>query len=833
MTMTGGGLGIAHLADIEPIGRGQVGVVYAATDLKLDRRVAVRVLDPLTEDSERTRFNHESRVLGRLSAHPNVVTIYDAGFAADDKPFLIMELVDGDSLADHLRRRGPLPWTEAVDLTLQICAGLEQAHRSGALHRDLRPENIVMTGAPKLADFGIAAATGHGERDVSSASSPADEGPSDAGGLLHRAPEAFDDVWDERTDLYSLTSILFEMIDGHAPFWRPGADTADALQLRLRHESAPELDPEMVPAALGVFVSAGLSTDPLDRPQSAAEFAHELRLIRDGRTTGSTPSVLHGITSPLPVAQPPTRPADHPMLLSPEPVAAASLDPVSSSEHGPGPGTAPVAASMSASTTFGSVSDAWAPPQGSPSAPAPPTMPASSVPASLGASTLVAPGDGRTSIYESTAPPAPQPGPGSEPGLPRGSAEVGAPDDGPHHRRAATGTVALTDRSVEIRSSPVFLAAVALMAVGVIGLAAVLAMTTLGSDERGVAAPRLPDPAAPSTVVAGSADQPTPTSGAADAMVEEMTTTEPAAEEMSTTETTIPRLAVPQLVGMNVEAASRILTDAGFQVLVVGRKSAGVAPGTVTQQEPDAGDRVALPLTVTLYIPRVSTLPPMMGRSADSVCLELQALGLRCDRVLRNDDRIPAGSVIATDPVEGSLFSEGSSVKLQVSRGPVMTVAVPDVSGQTVEEAQAALMTTGFTVIATARQPTEAVERGRVIGTDPAAATALATDQPLTILVSSGPPVKVALPDLGGLSGEAAQQRLTELGLTATTAVMDLPVGDPGIGVVVATDPAAGSEVLVGSAVTMTVGRQASTTTVPPESSGGTDATPNPDPGAD
>lgn len=854
-------LGIAQLADLEPIGRSTAGVVYAATDLKLERRVSVRLLNPLTQERDRIRFGRESRLLGRLSAHPNVVTIYDAGFATGDRPFLIMELSEGDDLGAFLAQRRAVPWETAADIALQICAGLEQAHRSGALHRHLRPDNILMVGmTPKLSDFGISAI---GPADGIDGRGPhRTDLPGDPGLWLHRAPEALADLWDERGDLYSVASILYELIDGHAPFWRPGDDSLDALHLRLRHEAPPPLDPELVPAVLNVFISAALSKDPIDRPQSADEFAHELRLIREGRTTGSNPSVLHGTTSgsmsiPVPgtpVPGPPT--ADIPADDRPgNPDEARPPGPdtiVASSVPTPpqAPGRSPAPAIVSARLTEA--------PFGAPPQPVAPSVDANPGGPSVFDSRLVPPQGGNTTVYaefagsevanrapgvETGLDPSPG-GPGYHDRLPN---QFGGPEydeqlpnqfgDGqcddqlPNQfgdgideasRETAEDGSGHYQQAPPAKRSTGFMAAVVMIALGLIGLLIVAALSALDSEDDQAAAPVLPDPNQPPSIVAGG-DGSSATTAGPDAMAEEMAdTTAVTAEQMSTTETTIPRYAVPNLIGLEVEVATRRLADAGFDVLIVGRKSLNAAPGKVLQQVPDSGGLVTLPLTVTLYIPKVANLPSMVGRTADAVCLELRALTLTCNRVMQNNDQVPAGSVIATNPVEGAAFAEGSAVEVIVSRGPVTTVAVPNVAGQTRAEAEATLMAAGFTVIAYAPRPSSTVEIDRAVGSNPAAATALATDQPVTVLVSSGPPTKVTVPELVGMTAENAQAALATAGLTATIVPMDLPAGDGGIGMVLAMDPGAGSSVDSGSAVTITVGRQQADSTTSTSAAAGT-----------
>ena len=762
-------LGMTHLADVQPVEQNAIGVVYSATDLKLERRVTVRVLNPMNGEAARVRFDHECKLLGRLSAHPNVITLYDAGFATGDRPYLITESIDGRDLPTLLDDGRILPWESAADVALQICAGLEQAHRAGVLHRNICPSNILMAGTtPKVTGFGISAM--------------ADD--ADPAGLVHRAPETFDDVWDERTDLYSVASVLYQMIDGNAPFWRPSDAAPDAIRLRVTHEPAPTLDPDLVPAPLGVFVSAALSKDPLDRPQTADEFLHELGLIREGRTTGSNPSVLHGKTGPMAVHPPPPPPTPSPTpgVEGPHGQGSAWFDPELTGPPAMGPVVPGDGAEPGQDQPL-----AWAPPIGS-----------------------------ATTVYADIAA-APPPGLGAvPPPAPR------QPSSSPVHslRPGVEPAPTLTGRktvSEGTGKATAFMLAMALIAVGMVGLAAVVAISAFDSGDDSQAAPLLSDPDEPATVAAVGTNESTPVTTAGDAMSEETTETSLTTTEAEpTTLTTIPRTAVPKVVGDRVEAATRRLADAGFEVLIVGRKAINAQPGTVIQQKPDANDLVILPFTVTLYIPKAASLPAMVGRSADAVCLELAALSLNCNRVQRHDDRIPAGSVVSTNPVEGTEFVEGSTVEVVVSRGPVMTVAVPPVAGLTRADAETTLLTSGFVTVAFASQPSASVPTDQAIGTNPAAGTSLATDQQVTILVSTGPPVKVQLPDVIGSSAAQAEAALAGVGVESNVVMADVPPGDPGIGVVVAMDPGAGASVDVGSTVTITVGRQqadATTTT--------------------
>jgi serine/threonine protein kinase len=252
-------------------------VVYLARDTELGRAVAIKLLaENLVDDPElRRRFVREARLAARLS-HPNVVAVYDAG-EEDGRPYIVMECVEGESLAETVRREGRLDPDRVRELALQACAGLEHAHRAGLVHRDVKPGNLLVTedGTLKIADFGIAhAAEGTRVTEVGTV----------LGTAAYLSPEqASGEPVTPASDLYSLGACLYELLTGRPPY---GYETLGDLLERRSAGPPPPLDG--VPAELSAPILACLAGDPRKRPSSAAALARQLATGRREPRTAAT-----------------------------------------------------------------------------------------------------------------------------------------------------------------------------------------------------------------------------------------------------------------------------------------------------------------------------------------------------------------------------------------------------------------------------------------------------------------------------------------------------------------------------------------------------------------
>jgi predicted Ser/Thr protein kinase len=270
----------------ELVGSGGMSSVFRARDRLLDRHVALKVLhDHFVDDGESVeRFRREARAVAQLS-HPNIVTVIDRG-ESDGKQFIVFEYIDGRSLKELLDSEGPLAVDEALDVALGIARALAFAHQHGLVHRDVKPQNVLLNGdgRPKVTDFGIARSL-----DI-------EKGVTQTGTVLgtsnYIAPEqASGQRVDAHTDVYSLGVVLFELLTGEVPF---EGENFVAVAMKHINEPAPSLLDRRgdVPPRLAAAVDRALAKDPHDRFPSMDAFAGELEAclaeVRSGAGEGDT-----------------------------------------------------------------------------------------------------------------------------------------------------------------------------------------------------------------------------------------------------------------------------------------------------------------------------------------------------------------------------------------------------------------------------------------------------------------------------------------------------------------------------------------------------------------
>ncbi|KAA9158371.1 serine/threonine protein kinase [Microbacterium lushaniae] len=257
-----------------PLGSGGFADVFLYEQDMPRRSVAVKVLPSDVRDPDLLRmFNAEADVLAQLSAHPSIVTVYQAGISADGRPYIVMEYCPG-SLAQRYRvERIPVP--EVLAIGVKMASALETAHRAGLVHRDVKPSNILITtfGAPVLADFGIASAL---------ARQTADEV------LAMSVPWSAPEVVAEQTagtvpsEVWSLGATIYSLLAGHSPFERleRGQNTREQLRRRIARASYTEIARADVPPSLQTLLARTMSRDARDRFASALEVGQALRTVQ-------------------------------------------------------------------------------------------------------------------------------------------------------------------------------------------------------------------------------------------------------------------------------------------------------------------------------------------------------------------------------------------------------------------------------------------------------------------------------------------------------------------------------------------------------------------------
>ena len=260
---------------LEVIGTGGMAVVFKARCHRLNRLVAIKMLKKdLSEDAEfRRRFHDESQAVAMLS-HPNIMAVYDVS-RGGDMDYIVMELIDGITLKQYMERRGRLNWPEALHFITQIMKGLSHAHSRGIIHRDIKPQNIMILrdGTVKVTDFGIAC--------LSNGSNASNEA---IGSVHYISPEqAKGDYTDNRSDIYSAGVVLYEMLTSRLPF-----DGDNPVSIAIQHFSAVplpprELNPE-IPEALEQICLKAMACDRNKRYSTADEMLADLEAFRKDPT---------------------------------------------------------------------------------------------------------------------------------------------------------------------------------------------------------------------------------------------------------------------------------------------------------------------------------------------------------------------------------------------------------------------------------------------------------------------------------------------------------------------------------------------------------------------
>jgi serine/threonine-protein kinase len=707
------------------IGQGGMATVYSGLDTVLRRRVGIKVLRPqFAADAEFVkRFYDEAQHAAKLQ-HPNVVNIYDVG-TDGERYFIVMELVDGTTLADMIEHDGRLPERVAIDFAAQLCNGLAYAHRQGLLHRDIKPANVLITrdDVVKLSDFGIARAIS--TQTVTSATQPG----MVMGSVYYISPEqAQGRELAETSDLYSLGVVLFQMLTGKLPF------TGDSpVTIALRHVTAPipplDIEDGVVSPALAAIVKRLLQKDPEARYGSAMEVAKALREARDDAQTGfdgaeppqrgkrafETTTFVRTIPNPKPRPSkfPDTRIAnpgrdaarEHAQAHERErtPADETNDDGVAIDRDGRGGPNRTVAIALALVLLVVAIAGGYVLTNrpggifGEPAAIALESVVGET--ASDAEAALVKAG------FSYTVTPV---------------ASDSVPKDRVISQTPGPSAKVAPHSSIELVVST-GLPSVAIPDVG--NFSVEDATRLLKSERLTVKVVQQYDESSPK----GSVLSQRPGAGV-QVSVRSLVT-------LVVSQGAKP-VSVPEVVSMTVDDATSALDQRHLKIVVQRTPIDGIAEGVIASQQPDAGSQVAPDSTVTVTVssgPPGVSVPDVMGQDIVAATKAILDAGLKPSEQFAVQASTSAGTVIDEDPAGGSRAKKGDPITLQVAVPGI----VPDVSGMTLDEAQLALQNAGYRGNVAY---TQEGETGKVVRTEPVANTPLRPGESVTITVSGVEP---------------------------------------------------------------------------------------------
>ncbi len=281
-------------ADLQEIGGGAFATVFKAVEVDTGRPVALKILKVDTIHARLIEtFHHEIQALAAVSDHPNIVTLYRPSNTTDGRPVLVLELCR-ESLGQQLRTGGPIAPADVTRIGIKIAGALETAHRNGFLHRDMKPQNILVTqfGEPALADFGVAALQASAQLTAGVFGFT----------TLHAAPEMLEGHHlSPATDIYGLASTMYQLLTGQAPFASYDNEAPASVILRILRDPVRPLRAEHIPLYLADLLEAALSKEPEGRPRSALEFAQALQRMEAAQGWPETTFVAWGQEGRQPV----------------------------------------------------------------------------------------------------------------------------------------------------------------------------------------------------------------------------------------------------------------------------------------------------------------------------------------------------------------------------------------------------------------------------------------------------------------------------------------------------------------------------------------------------
>lgn len=666
------------------LAHGGMATVYLGTDIRLDRVVAIKIAHPeFSDDAEFVRrFIGEARSAARISS-PNVVGIYDQG-SEGQTHFIVMEYVQGRTLRELMSERGRLSPAQSLDIMFGVLSGLAAAHEAGLAHRDVKPENVLLTsaGVAKVADFGLARSVG---------GHPQTGAGMIIGTAAYLAPEQVTGAGsDARTDVYAAGVMLFEMLTGVQPHV---ADTP--LAVAYKHvNDAVRLPSSVVPGlspGLDTLVAMATSRDPDLRPTNAGEFLEAINAARHAQGLAGA-SGSYPVTPPAPPAAPP----------APVPYQTGGWDSGARQAGG-----APAVVGASALPSLGPAAHSGQRGGATPGAGRP------GGPDSAVNHTLIVPADGGYGPgYQTDY--TPGYGGGNRPPVP-GRHGGGPPE--PWLQRLLFST-----RLIYLVAA---LAGVVLLAVG--GWWITSGRYTTVPQVNGLVLN------AAQAALTNAGLKPTISSRVHNAVTAgDVISTSPAGGSKVTGGTQIaivislgPQLvAVPNVTGQPLAQARQQLSQAGLQPSSATQQAVSntVPAGSVIDTSPKPFAQVAIGSTVTITVSAGPGLPDFKGKQVSDAQAAAQAGGYQIQQQTEATGTTPAGTIDSQSPAAGTPITSGEVVTVNVSPGPP-GAAVPNVTGLSVNKAQSQLQQAGFQVQVSSSGPGSKVCSYSPTGTAPSGST--------------------------------------------------------------------------------------------------------------
>ncbi|HET9443334.1 MAG TPA: Stk1 family PASTA domain-containing Ser/Thr kinase [Acidimicrobiales bacterium] len=594
------------------VARGGMAEVYVAHDQMLDRQVALKVLFPelSTDRNFVERFRREAQAAANLS-HPNIVSIYDWG-EENGTYFIVMEYIEGRTLGQLIRRDGPLAADRAAEVGAEVAAALAFAHRSGVIHRDVKPGNVLINldGQVKVADFGIARAA-NSDQDLTQTGAV-------MGTATYFSPEqAQGQRVDPRSDVYSLGVMLYEMVVGRPPF---SGDNPMAIAYKhVREQPVPPRQRNReIPQAFDSIVLQAMAKNPNDRYTSADELRHDLLRFRQGRMVLANPTMMAPAVDATQVAQ--AYAADATQVVQ----RTTAIPPTAA----PGP---------------------------------PPPQRGSGAFIALLVVMLAVLG-GLLYLF------------GKEAGLFGQEAPERVEMPFVVGQTADQARQALEDIGLEVQED------------------------TVATDQQEPGKVFEQDPPAGNRVDAGAA-----------------VTIRVAAEPE--------KVKVPDLVGKNVDDARDLAEALGLNLQVTEKNDPSVGKDDVISQSPDPETEIAKGSNVDVVVSAGKSqkaVPDVTGQDASDAANALGQAGFRTRTTREASATVEEGKVIRTEPAAGNNAEEGSTVTIVVSSG-VEEATVPNVKGDTAEQAKVKIEGAGLTFVQGPNVPSNLTEDGRVVSQSPSA----------------------------------------------------------------------------------------------------------------